>query len=134
MGGAERVGALLHDAARFLGRERPLPLHPSRDGLAVDIAHDEEDDALGLANRVDRHNVRMEQLAGRLGLALEPLADVLLERQFGRQHLDGDPALQLLVARAIDHAHAAPPNFTLKGIGGAQRLSDASGKRLVVRI
>ena len=73
----------------------------------------------------------MEQLAGGLRLTLEALPDVLLEGELGRQHLDRDPALELLVARPVDDAHAAPPDFPLEGIGGAQRLSDASGKRLV---
>ena len=113
------------------GGSWPSALHPAGDRLAVHVAHDEVDDALGLTDRVDRHDVRMEQLAGGLRLALEALADVLLEGELGRQHLDRDPALELLVARAVDDAHAAPPDFSLEGVGGAQRLSDASGKRLV---
>ena len=80
---------------------------------------------------VDRHDVRMGQPSGRLRLALEPLADVLLEGELRGQHLDGDAALQPLVARAVNDAHAAATDLPFDGIGVAQRLSDASGKWLV---
>ena len=76
----------------------------------------------------------MQQLARRLGLALEALADVTLERELGRQHLDRHPALQLLVPGAIDHAHAPAADFTLEGVMVGERLGDALGQRLVERV
>jgi hypothetical protein len=70
---------------------------------------------------VDGDDVRVAQLGGGLSLAGEPLADVLLIRQLGRQHLDRDPALEALVSRAVDHPHAAPAHLALDGIGVTQR-------------
>ena len=103
----------------------PRRLIRPADRLAVDVAHDEVDEALALADGVDRDDVRMGQPGGGLRLAGEALADVLLEGELGRQHLDGDPALEPLVAGAVDHAHAAAADLALDGIRVAQRLGEA---------
>ena len=73
----------------------------------------------------------MAQPRGRLGLAGEPLPDILLEGELGRQHLDRDAALQPLVPGAIDDAHAASADLTLDGIGVAQSAGEAGGEGLL---
>ena len=93
------------------------------------IPHDEIDQPLALADRVDRDDVGMREPGRRLRLAGESLADVLLEGELGRQHLDGHPALQPFVARAIDHAHAAAPDLALDRIRVTERLGEAGGER-----
>ncbi len=132
MGGGERVGGLAHDAAGLLDRKAAAPLEASADRFAVDVAHDEIDQPLTLADRVDRDDVWMGESGGGLGLASEALADFLLERQFRREDLDGDAPLQPVVGCAVDYAHAAAPDFTFDGVRVAEGVRESSGKRLVV--
>ena len=131
VGGAERVGRLRHDPAGLLDRQLAPPADPARHRLAVHVPHDEVDQAVALADGVDRHDVGMGQLGGGLRLAGEPLADVLLEGELGGQDLDGDPALEPLVAGAVDDAHAAPPDLALDGVGVTQRRGEPGRQRLV---
>src|SRR5690349_22837478 len=58
-------------------------------------------------------------------LAGEPLPDVLLKGELGRQHLDGHPALEALVAGAIDHSHPAAADLTLDGDRKSTRLNSS---------
>jgi hypothetical protein len=44
--------------------------------LAVDARHHEEHQPVGLVDRVDRDDVRVRELRGRLGLAQEARADL----------------------------------------------------------
>jgi len=125
VGGAERVGGLRHDAAGFFDRELAPPPDPSGDRFAVDIAHDEVDQAFALADCMDGNDVRMRQPRGGLSFAGEPGPDVALESELGRQHLDGDSALESLVARAIDDAHAAPTDLAFERVHAAQRLGES---------
>ena len=131
VGGAERVGRLRHDPAGLFHRELAPAPDPARHRLAVHVAHDEVDQAVALADRVDRDDVRMGELGGGLGLAGEALPDVLLEGELGGKHLDGDPALEPLVAGAVDDAHAAPPDLALDGIRVTQRRGEPGRQRLV---
>jgi hypothetical protein len=86
---------------------------------------------VALTYRMDRHDVRMAQLGGGLSLAGEPFPDVLLERQLGGKHLDRHPALQPLVPRPVDDAHAATSDFPLDGVCVTQRRGEPSRQGLV---
>ena len=97
-----------------------LPADPGGHRFAVHVSHDEVDQPLPLADGVDRDDVGMGQPRRRLRLAGEALPDVLLEGELGRKHLDGHPPLQPLVAGAIHHAHAAPADLALDGVGVPQ--------------
>ena len=134
MGGAEGVGRLRHDAPRLVDRQLAPPPDPPGDRFAVHVAHDEVDQALAFADGMDGDDMGVGQPGGRLGLAGEPLADVLLKGELGRQHLDGDPALEPLVARPVDHAHPATPDLALDGIGIPERLGEARRQRLIGRV
>ena len=134
MGGAEGVGRLRHDPAGLVDGQAPAPADPPGDRLAVDVAHDEVHQSEAFADGVDRDDVGVGQPGGGLRLAGEALPDVLLEGELGRQDLDGDPALEPLVAGAVHHAHAATADLALDGIGAAQRLGEPSSQRLVRRI
>ena len=56
---------------------------------------------------VDLSDVRMVERSEHLCLALEAREPIAVAREMLRQHLDGDIALQLRIAGAIDLAHAA---------------------------
>src|SRR6184192_2277211 len=49
----------------------------------------------------------------------------------GCEYLDGDAALQPLVASVEDDAHPAPADFSLEGVGAAERLCQAGRECLV---
>ena len=64
--------------------------------------------ALVLADVVERADVRMLEARDVPRFALEPLAPARHRRpDAGRQHLDGDEAIEPRVARLVDLAHAA---------------------------
>jgi len=63
-------------------------------------------------------------LRSRLGLAQKACANVSPERELWRQQFDGDPALESLVARAVDNPHAATSDLLIHLIGGGERLLD----------
>ena len=134
MGGAEGVGRLRHDAPRLVDRQLAPPPDPPGDRFAVHVAHDEVDQALAFADGVDRDDMGVGQPGGGLGLAGKALADVLLEGELGRQHLDGDAALEPLVPRPVDHPHPATPDLALDGIGIPQRLGEARRQRPIGRV
>jgi hypothetical protein len=124
--GAQGVRGLDHDAADLFGGQVAAALEALRDGLAVHVRHHEIDEPVGaLADRVDRHDVRMRQARRRLRLAQEPQADLLPERELRRQDLDGHAALEALIVGVIHHAHPAAADLALEGVGLAQGLLEA---------
>ena len=74
VGKVNRSGDGGQNAGRFARRQRPFgqPLGQRR---AADILHAEIRPAVDLADFIDRHDARMIELRGRLGLRLEPLRD-----------------------------------------------------------
>ena len=82
-------------------------LDPVRQAAPFDVAHREVGLALVLADLEDRHDARVVELGGRLGLLAEPL-DLLVRCQVaGQDHLEGDRAAEALLPRQVDHAHPA---------------------------
>jgi hypothetical protein len=63
----------------------------------------------GLLHPVERRDVRMIEGSEHLRFALESRDAIRIERERFRQHLDGDFAAELRIARAIDLAHATGP-------------------------
>ena len=78
---------------------------PGRERLAVEILHDEELEAVLLADVVERADVGMVQPRDGSGLALEALSSLGLFGGFRRQDLDGHDASDACVVRTIDLAH-----------------------------
>jgi hypothetical protein len=101
--------------------------------LTVHVPHDEVHQSLPLADAVNRNDVRMGETSGSLGLAGEPLPDVLLESELGRQHLDRYATLKPFVTRAIDHAHTPAANLSLDGISVSKGVREADSERPVGR-
>src|SRR5260370_35178228 len=60
-----------------------------------------------LAGGVNRHDVGVMQLGGRLGLAVKTLHRLGGQTQPATQHLERDPAVKRHLPRFIDDAHAA---------------------------
>ena len=78
--------------------------------LAVDALHHEIRQAV-LIDGVDRDDVLVDDGCRGLGLAHEPLAGGWIGGQLGRQHLDGDDAVELRVVGLENHAHAAAAEY-----------------------
>ena len=124
----ERLGNLARERQRLVDRNRTF-----RDALgevfALDELHDDRARACGFLDAVDLRDVRMVEGGEDLGLALEAgqavaaarLGCAGVSRQMRRQDLDGDVAIQLGVAGAIDLAHRA-------GAEGADDFVDAKAR------
>jgi len=72
-----------------------------------DVLHDEIVEAAFAFDAVDRNDVGVVELRGGLCFLLEPLHDVLVHRDVGRQHLDRDFALEREIVRQVHGAHPA---------------------------
>src|SRR5439155_231924 len=75
--------------------------------LAAQELHDEIDDPAGLADAIDRNDAGVLELGGRTSFALEPLDELLVEREGERQDFDRHVTLELLLARLEDDGHPA---------------------------
>ncbi len=77
-----------------------------------------------VADFVDVHDVGVLQPGGRLGLAAEPRQVLRRGVLPCQNHLEGDDAVQALLAGAIHHAHAPPAQHAQDFVPG-----DAPGHR-----
>lgn len=112
--GRRRPGAR-HRALR-IGRRlgpglRAQLLDYVRQRAPVHQLHGEVVDAMVLADRVDRNDVRMLQGRRRLGFVPESLKRTFIERGDRGEHLERDATHQGDLFRLVDHAHAAPSEF-----------------------
>ena len=62
------------------------------------------------ADVVQAADVRVIERRDRLGLALEPCAELRVTRQLRREHLHGDLAVEARIAGLIHLAHASGPD------------------------
>ncbi len=103
----ERRGDVARDRGRLGRRERARrePFAQRRPGEQLHV----DERALGVAHeRVHGRDVRVLELRGRNGLALEALQVLGLGGQFGRDELERDrTAVEIEVHRLVDLAHAA---------------------------
>ena len=90
-----------------------------RERLAVHQLENQEPDAVGFFEPVDRADVRMVQRGEHPRLALEAREPIRVARERARQDLDRDVASELRVARPVHLAHAA---------GAEQRLEVISAE------
>src|SRR2546425_5615371 len=107
----EGPGDLNEDLADFGRGERAARGEHARERLAAQELHDEVDDAAALADAVDRDDAGVLELGRGAGLALEALDELFVEGEGKRQDLDGDVALQLLLAGLEDDRHAPAPQL-----------------------
>jgi hypothetical protein len=108
--GVERLSDLRAEAQDLRQRQRSLR-EALRERLALDQLEHHVVQLVALdaraADVVDRTDVRVVQRRDALRLALEAGAELGVRRELRRQQLDGDLAVELRVARAVDLAHAA---------------------------
>src|SRR4029079_18304149 len=82
------------------------------------------------ADIVDGQNVRMVERSSGLGLAREAGDPIGAGCEAGRERLDGDIAVETIVARAIDCSHSAFAKLLDNSIGSDERpVSQAHGRR-----
>ena len=87
--------------------QRPARADELLERPSLDVLHDDEVRAVGLAAVEDRDDVRMREPGRVRRLAAEALDELLVVRVARVEHLDGDPAAELLVLREVDVGHAA---------------------------
>ena len=102
-----RASACARAVACFSASSRGSGPHASlrRERFSFEILHDEELEAVLLADVVERADVGMVQPRDGSGLALEALSSLGLFGGFRRQDLDGHDPSHACVVRTIDLAH-----------------------------
>ena len=92
---------------------RALPRSQERPEVgAVDEPHREVEAAVDVAGVVDRDHVRMLERHRELGLAGEPLAETLVQRESGATSLSATVRFEPQVVGAVDDAHPAPADHS----------------------
>ena len=107
--GVERVGDLARDRQRVSKCDRAMR-EGVRERRAFDQLEDDGRGAAGLLQAVDSRDVRMVERGEQFRFTLKARQAIRILRERLGQNFDGDVALQLRVARAIDLAHSAGAN------------------------
>ena len=87
-------------------QERP-PRDSGRNGLAVDVFHDDELKTVAFTDVVNSGDIRMIQRGRRAGFTLEALHPIRVPCQVPRENLERDGPIEPRVAREINLTHAA---------------------------
>ena len=106
MGHIQRVGSLHGNVDDVRRRERP-PRDSGRDGLPLDVFHDDEVKTVALTNVMNSGDIRMIQRRRRPGFALEALHPLRVRCQVARENLERDGPIQPRVAREVHLTHPA---------------------------
>jgi len=106
MRGIDGIGDLLADTAQLCERDRTRA-DSIREGLAFQILHDQEINAVSRIQVVKRADVGMLQLGNRFRLTLEALAIVPILSKVIWQELDRDVSTEPRVAGPIHLSHTA---------------------------
>ena len=80
---------------------------PRQKGLSFDVLHDDEGDAIALADVVDGGHIRMVQRGCGLRFAREALHAVRVRRELSGQDFQRDGPVQSRIAREVDLSHSA---------------------------
>ncbi len=110
---AERCRDLVGDLSGLHRVDVPIGPQDVGQRAPLHVLHRHEVGVRVLAPVVDRDDVRMGQVGGGLGLASEPLDEVRISRELGKQHLDGHETVEQKVARQEDVGHATPSDALL---------------------
>ena len=106
VGGVEALGDLHGDLERR-GERQGAAEDPLGERLALQVLHDQEGRAVVLADVEQGADARVGERRQGARLALEARPAVGVRGQGGRQHLDGDGAVETGIPGAIDLAHPA---------------------------
>ena len=102
------ASATLSDQRRGLSRGERAVDQALGEALALDEAHAEVVLALVLADLEDRHDAGVVEIAGGLGLEVEPQDVGLVGELAGEDHLQGHEPIEAHLPGLEDDAHAAP--------------------------
>ena len=108
----ERVGDLNRVLECLIERKCTF-LQSRRERLPLQVLHDEVVDAILLADIVECADVWMIQRRDGTSFPLESLAQIRIGRDMRGQNLDRDCAIEARVARFVDFAHPAGPEWRL---------------------
>ena len=114
VGEAERGGDVGADVGHAVGVERALGAQDVGERAPVDVLHDDEVGAVGLAPVVDADDVGVVEVGGRGGLPPEPLDERLVGGELREQDLHGDRAVEQLVPGEEHLGHAAAPEAAVQ--------------------
>ncbi len=89
----------------------PLLVKNRSQAAALDELHGVVVDALVATDAKNRHDVRMLELGGGLGLDLEPLPMFGIDRRGKRQYLQGDPPAERNLLGLVHNAHSPPADL-----------------------
>jgi hypothetical protein len=109
--GAEQV-------ERPLRVERSVPLEHTSEVRAGDVAHGDVQEVARLARLVDRHDVRVLEARGQLGLAQEALAEARVLGKARREQLERHLASEARILGEVHVAHAAASHESLDPVAG----------------
>jgi len=101
----ERAGNL-NPILQYLNRWQRSLFQSLGQRLAVQVFHDNEINAVLVADVVQRADVRMIQAGNNFGLALEALTACRIVSKMRRKNLDSDGAVQARVPRPIYFPHS----------------------------
>src|SRR5205085_3298095 len=115
----------LDDVGHGLRHRQPAnPADSLLQRLALDVLEDDVGRALVLTGVDHRHQVWVVQARRRPRLAAEALELVRIARDVTMHQLDGDPALQRRVVRAVDGRHATGSDPLLQPVAPAYQRAD----------
>ena len=133
VGELQRVANLRHDGQR-LARRNAAGVEQLPQVHAVHEFHEEIKQAVRPAEFVNRHDAGMIELRQRLGFAGEAFGKRGVVADAGRQNFQRDDAVQFLLPRLVNRAHAALADefedFELRKLGG----EFGDGRRLKRRL
>jgi len=112
----EGVGDLVQDPHGVRDRELALARQPVSERLARDKRHHIEEEVVLRAGGENREDVRVLQVGGDFDFLPEPRgAD--LAREFGREQLDHDLAVERRLSREEETTHPAAAELALDVVG-----------------
>ncbi len=116
MGRVERAPRLVEHRDGALEIERPVTLDELAEVGALDVPHRDVGDPARLPGVVDRDDVRVVDPGHELRLADEPLPEVAVLGQLGRERLQRGLAAEQRVRGLVDEPHAAAAEEALDAV------------------
>ena len=130
----ERLGQLPDELDRPRRLERTLAPQQLREVAAVDVAHGDVQQSVGVTGLVDRDDPGVVDRRGQVRLALEARPEARIARELGREQLQRDLPAEPQVRRPIHDAHAAPTEELLDAIrpDAAANIVDRRGGHVLL--
>ncbi len=110
-----------HEDREDLALRAPALRQPAPQRGAIDVLHRDIELVAVVARIEHGHHVAMAQPRHGLALAHEPSTRAVVRADPRWQQLDRDHALEHVVARAIDHAHATAAQLAFEAVAAGQR-------------